>query len=135
MFFGGTGAYANARMLEGILFLTTNRIENIDAAFQSRIHISMKYNDLNTTSRRHVWSNFLSATIKNGKHAFSDADLNSLVDFKMNGREIKNVIKTAQLLASKKGEALGVKHVHSVLAIEKKHVGDQTSGSEWLKDV
>ena len=110
---------------EGVLFLTTNRVENIDAAFQSRIHISMQYNDLNTSGRRHVWSNFLNATVKNGKHAFSDADLDSLAGHKMNGREIKNVLKTAQLLASKKDEPLGAKHVQSVLAIEKRHVGDQ----------
>ena len=43
----------------------------------------------------------------------------------MNGREIKNVLKTAQLLASKKGNGLGYEHVESVLAIEQRHVGDQ----------
>ena len=43
----------------------------------------------------------------------------------MNGREIKNVLKTAQLLACRKGEGLGVQHVESVLAIEQRHVGLQ----------
>ena len=116
------------RMLEyyeGILFLTTNRVDNIDAAFQSRIHISMQYNELNSSSRRHVWNNFLTASSKGKKHGFSDEDLDKLADYKMNGREIKNVLKTAQLLASRKGSGLGYEHVKSVLAIEKRHINNE----------
>jgi SpoVK/Ycf46/Vps4 family AAA+-type ATPase len=105
---------------EGILFLTTNRVDNIDAAFQSRIHISMQYNELSTSSRRHVWSNFLNMGAKG--HGFSEKEMDMLAEYKMNGREIKNVLKTAQLLASKKGEELGHAHVASVLAIEKRHI-------------
>ena len=113
------------RMLEyyeGILFLTTNRVDNIDAAFQSRIHISMQYNELSTSSRRHVWNNFLTVSSKGKKHGFSDGDLDRLAGYSMNGREIKNVLKTAQLLAGKKHEALKYEHVASVLAIEKRHI-------------
>lgn len=108
---------------EGILFLTTNRVDNIDAAFQSRIHISMQYNELSTNSRRHVWNNFLNLSGKGkGKHGFSGEEMDKLAGHRMNGREIKNVLKTAQLLASKKGEGLGYGHVASVLAIQKRHV-------------
>ncbi|KAM0804807.1 putative AAA family ATPase [Usnea florida] len=110
---------------EGILFLTTNRVDNIDAAFQSRIHISMQYGELSASSRRHVWVNFLNASSKGKPHDFSDKDLDKLAGYKMNGREIKNVLKTAQLLASKKGKGLCYQHVESVLAIEQRHVGDQ----------
>ena len=116
------------RMLEyyeGILFLTTNRVDNIDTAFQSRIHVSMQYGELSTSSRRHVWVNFLNASSKDKTHHFSDEDLDKLADYKMNGREIKNVLKTAQLLASKKGKGLSYEHVQRVLAIEQRHVGDQ----------
>lgn len=112
------------RILEyykGILFLTSNRVENIDAAFQSRIHVSMQYPELSASSRRHVWSNFLAASSKGTKHAFSDEDLDRLAGYTMNGREIKNVLKTAQLLASRKGVQLGAEHVETVLAIEKRH--------------
>lgn len=109
---------------EGILFLTTNRVDNIDAAFQSRIHISMQYNELSTSSRRHVWVNFLNASNKGKGHGFSDAELDKLAGYQMNGREIKNVLKTAQLLASKKGKSLGYEHVESVLAIEKRHINN-----------
>ena len=39
----------------------------------------------------------------------------------MNGREIKNVLKTAQLLASKKGTKLLFEHIDAVLGIEKRY--------------
>lgn len=109
---------------EGILFLTTNRVDNIDAAFQSRIHLSMEYSELSPSSRRHVWVNFISAGGTKA-HGFFDADLDRLVEYKMNGREIKNVLKTAKLLASKKKESLGVSHVETVLAIEKRHIKNE----------
>ena len=112
---------------EGILFLTTNRVDNIDAAFQSRIHISMEYQELSGSSRRHVWSNFLSAGGSKA-HGFSDRNLDHLAEYQMNGREIKNVLKTAQLLAGKKKEDLGVTHVESVLAIEKRHINNKQEG-------
>ena len=109
---------------EGTLFLTSNRVENIDGAFQSRIHISMQYKELGSTSRKQVWNNFLTASSKGkGYGLFSDKDLNKLADYKMNGREIKNTLKTAQLLASKKDEVLNVGHVESVLAIEQRRLG------------
>ena len=124
---------------EGTLFLTTNRVENIDAAFQSRIHVSMEYSELSHSSRRHVWENFLTAstsvspnppaTLAPGQRfpGFSDKQLDKLAGYKMNGREIKNVLKTAKLLAnSHKGNWDGVlafEHVESVLRIEQRHVG------------
>jgi hypothetical protein len=67
-----------------------------------------------------VWSNFLSASSK--IHAFSDHDLDELAVHAMNGREIKNVLKTANLLASKRGIGLEVGHVKTVLAIENRYV-------------
>ena len=116
---------------EGVLFLTTNRVGNIDAAFQSRIHISMQYEQLSTTSRKHVWSSFLNASSKDNGHSFSANDLDELAKHEMNGREIKNVLKTAQLLASRKGEKLNVGNVESVLAIEQRCFGAPKYTGHW----
>lgn len=112
------------RMLEyysGILFLTTNRVANIDAAFQSRIHISIEYPQLSYSSRRHVWLNFI-ALGTGQSHGFSDSDLDLLAKYEMNGRDIKNVLKTAKLLASRQGNQLGVGHIESVLKIERRDI-------------
>ena len=105
---------------EGILFLTSNRVEQIDKAFQSRIHISIAYNELNEISRRTVWDNLLSGSPQ--KNEIGKAEMDKLASFPMNGREIKNVLKTAQLLASRKKEPLKLQHVKTVLGIEKRFV-------------
>lgn len=39
---------------QGIMFLTTNRVDNMDAAFESRIHLTLQYNELDRASRRQV---------------------------------------------------------------------------------
>ena len=97
---------------EGFLFLTTNRVDNIDAAFESRIHLSLQYEELNFPSRYHIWKTFLGATT--GFNGFSEENLQSLSGIPMNGRQIKNVIKTAQLLASRKGLPLSYDNVEVV---------------------
>ncbi|RDW93390.1 ATP-binding protein [Aspergillus mulundensis] len=46
------------RVLEyytGILFLTTNRVGNIDEAFRSRIHISLHYPNLGKRETKRIW--------------------------------------------------------------------------------
>ncbi|OJD36616.1 p-loop containing nucleoside triphosphate hydrolase protein [Diplodia corticola] len=100
---------------EGIMFLTTNRVQTFDAAFQSRIHISLEYPELSVSSRLTVWNNFLAASPE--KHAITERQLDSLSLMSMNGRQIKNVLKTAQLLASRKETALTYDHVLTVLDV------------------
>lgn len=87
---------------QGILFLTTNRISSIDHAFQSRVDLFLPYHDLTSAARRQVWENFIERA---GRHKFdvSDASMEKLAELKLNGREIKNLIKAAQLLSLKDG--------------------------------
>ena len=101
---------------EGILFLTTNRIKNIDDAFHSRIHISMQYPSLTAASRRHIWNTFMSKTT-----GLSDGQLDALAQVELNGRQIKNVLKTAQMLARRgNGDGkINMAHVETILAIER----------------
>jgi hypothetical protein len=40
---------------EGILFLTTNRQESFDEAFQSRIHLTIKLPNLGKKERQGIW--------------------------------------------------------------------------------
>ncbi|KAK7946200.1 uncharacterized protein PG986_010521 [Apiospora aurea] len=108
---------------EGILFMTTNRVDNIDPAFQSRIHVSLEYSDLTPASRRLVWQNFLAAARSGSKGAateLTDADLDDLSALDLNGRQIKNILKTAQLLASRKKTPLRRSFIDTILAIEKR---------------
>ena len=75
--------------------MTTNRAQNIDPAFESRIHISLNYQELDIVSRRHIWSQFLCGS----SNSFTDEQLDQMAEVPLNGRQIKNVIKTAGLLA------------------------------------
>lgn len=104
---------------EGILFLTTNRVEDMDPAFQSRIHISMEYPGLDKEARKQVWQNFLKRGIEN---ELSEKEVGMLAEVDINGRQIKNVLKTGQLLARHKGVKLRYEHLRTVLNVERKKV-------------
>jgi len=108
---------------EGILFMTTNRVDNIDAAFQSRIHVSLEYPDLTAESRKQIWRNFLEASALRAD--VSEADVDELATLQLNGRQIKNILKTAQLLAARKRSILKRSFIDTVLAIEKRRPGAQ----------
>ncbi|KAF2224822.1 hypothetical protein BDZ85DRAFT_259139 [Elsinoe ampelina] len=233
---------------EGIMFLTTNRVQTFDAAFQSRIHISIDYPELSIESRKQVWKNFLvqhdvvqkasrekgppkpiSSSIKNTPakkkleevkteekvvvgdkteekigdsekpavksadtdkpetkpatteatdaqggsttsatedtvakddktepekasdksasdstekaeaeknhqlatqpHCITERDIDTLARMHMNGRQIKNVLKTAQLLASRRKESLSKKHIQTVLDVTQ-HLHNSTRENE-----
>ncbi|ENH68777.1 Fidgetin-like protein 1 [Fusarium oxysporum f. sp. cubense race 1] len=116
------------RMLEyyeGILFLTTNRVKDMDQAFQSRIHMSLEYPPLDNTARESVWRGFLSRAISvdakiegESAHEITEGEIKALAGLELNGRQIKNVLKTANLLACHKGEKLAFTHLRTVLRVE-----------------
>lgn len=87
---------------QGILFLTTNRFSRIDYAFQSRVDLFLPYHDLDARSRRQVWTNFFEHFGRD-KFDVSDDDLERLSQLPLNGREIKNLLKSAQLLNARSG--------------------------------
>ncbi|PSN62665.1 P-loop containing nucleoside triphosphate hydrolase protein [Corynespora cassiicola Philippines] len=103
---------------EGILFLTTNRVRDIDPAFQSRIHVSLEYPELTGESRVVVWKNFLRGL--EAEEQFGEEDLKALGEVGLNGRQIKNVLKSAVLLARRRGKPLSREFVEIVLAIERR---------------
>ena len=104
---------------EGILFLTSNRVRTFDEAFKSRIHVPLKYNDLTAESREKVWRNFLETVTNAGMHVnLEDGDYEALSRHKLNGRQIKNIIKTAQSLASYRKDKLNKEQLEQVVEIQ-----------------
>ncbi len=100
---------------EGILFLTTNRISNLDTAFQSRIHVSIAYPNLTTESRRQIWSSFLKIGDGTQRSEISEKDLDALSQVALNGRQIKNIARIAATLAAGEGSALRFAHIETAL--------------------
>ncbi|KAF2014018.1 P-loop containing nucleoside triphosphate hydrolase protein [Aaosphaeria arxii CBS 175.79] len=112
---------------EGTMFLTTNRVETFDPAFQSRIHISLDYQELSLSSRRTVWKNFLESFPE--EHAIHKTELESLAQMNLNGRQIKNILKIARLLATRKQEKLSHDHIVTTLEVTQ-HLHNETQFSE-----
>lgn len=111
------------RLLEyyqGILFLTSNRVATFDEAFQSRIHVALKYNKLDKSARGKVWQNFMKFDeIDGGKEI-----LETVVEKDLNGRQIKNCVRTARSLAESEGKSVGIKHLMMVLDIQEQFEKD-----------
>jgi len=96
---------------QGILFLTTNRFSRIDYAFQSRVDLFLPYSDLDPSARKQVWHNFLEHF---GPDRFnvSAGDLDRLSELPLNGREIKNLLKSALLLNTRTGGKVTSARLH-----------------------
>ncbi|KAK3069626.1 hypothetical protein LTR53_011892 [Teratosphaeriaceae sp. CCFEE 6253] len=101
---------------EGILFLTSNRVSTFDDAFKSRIHVPLKYNDLTAEARKQIWKNFLSKT--DGGVELDEDGFDRLAQADINGRQIKNVIRTAKSLAQFHGEKLDRGKLEQVIKIQ-----------------
>ncbi|RPA77184.1 P-loop containing nucleoside triphosphate hydrolase protein [Ascobolus immersus RN42] len=177
------------RLLEyfqGILFLTTNRVETFDEAFQSRIHIALRYNDLDQKAKKQIWKTFLNLVEKDirsiaaeeaekaaaeeaatkqeeSKEEVSDkleqkgengvledkaeeklppakqvhlvdpegwtkivskGELEWLSKRHLNGRQIKNAVRTAHALSGNTKESLNIKHLKTVLQVTESFEND-----------
>ncbi|KAF4547892.1 ATPase-like protein 4 [Elsinoe fawcettii] len=170
---------------KGLLFLTTNRHADFDPAFASRIDLALDYPNLETSSRKTIWTTFLSrqagkqadgvkeasnktanyqngsleeaegpekttlasgdtkvllessSTLQKGTNTagspataglttlpaeqeppnITTSEIEKLAMIDLNGREIKNVVKSAYLLAAREGKPLAVTHINKVLRV------------------
>ncbi|KAI2722727.1 hypothetical protein CBS147332_3656 [Penicillium roqueforti] len=126
------------RLLEyfqGILFLTTNRVETFDDAFQSRIHVALRYGDLTVKAKRSIWKMFIERVRAiEGVHiaSFSEEDYDMLSRHTLNGRQIKNSVRTAQALAVNEQAPLSMDHIKSVLEVAETFDQDLRGGTGYL---
>ena len=121
---------------QGILFLTTNRVVTFDEAFASRIHIGLRYGELTLKAKKNVWRLFIDKVRKLGEipppsskdstgialtpvlvDEFTDEQYTKLAQYQLNGREIKNSVRTAQSLATIEGKSLSMEHLLKVLFV------------------
>ncbi|KAI0543424.1 hypothetical protein F4679DRAFT_590488 [Xylaria curta] len=101
------------------MFMTTNRIQAIDLAFESRIHMTINYPDIDASTRKAIWSNFLGIAKQPAR--ISDPEIACLAENVMNGRQTKNVLKIATLLASRSGSLLAMEHIQMALQVIQSH--------------
>ncbi|KAH7153745.1 P-loop containing nucleoside triphosphate hydrolase protein [Fusarium sp. MPI-SDFR-AT-0072] len=96
---------------DGIMFLTTNRVQSFDTAMMSRIHLALEYKPLGIDSRRAVWKFFL----EKARTQHGTSNLTELVDIvahkELNGREIRNTVLVAQSMAVYEGTVVCEDHL------------------------
>lgn len=86
--------------------MTTNKLESIDDAFQSRIDIILPYGDLTDEARLQVWINFINKSGGTDVFDLTEQQVQQLAQgYNLNGREIKNLVKSSLLVAGKFGGA------------------------------
>ncbi|KAI1433728.1 P-loop containing nucleoside triphosphate hydrolase protein [Xylaria sp. CBS 124048] len=99
----------------GIAFLTMNRVNSLDMATRSRIHLVLRYETAEADDRRQIWKHYLKL-IPEGQLAIKTHDaVNRLALAELNGREIANTVNTAFTIARFEGQPLALKHVEAVL--------------------
>jgi hypothetical protein len=86
---------------EGILIMTTNRMGIIDTAFQSRIHLAVKYDELIADLRKEIWIHFIKTLSEKDKKVRVELlhRVDELAERPLNRREIRNVLGIAQSMA------------------------------------
>ena len=98
----------------GVIFLTTNRKDDFDHAFHSRIHITIPYALPSQQSRKLIWQHL---TEKVGKSDISEAEFNKLGALELSGRNVKNILRVASLYAYGRDEdaSLELRDIKAVL--------------------
>ena len=98
----------------GTLFLTTNLLDNIDEAVESRVQVHIVYKRLDIMARTAIWENFLK---RNGYYgsSVSAQDVEELSLWSLNGRQIKNVLHMATKYCSRNDESLGLESIEKTI--------------------
>lgn len=111
---------------QGVMFLTTNRVQTFDPAFYSRISIALRYDNLSSSARSQIWQNLLLAA------GISGIDCDQLGEININGRQIKNAIRLAQGIAKSENQPVGLNHLQQVIDISREFLEDikQTANRE-----
>lgn len=77
----------------GIIFLTSNKIQNIDSAILSRLSLAVEFKNLTNADQYEIWTKQLEIA------KINNIDINKLSGYNLNGRQIKNIIKLSQCAA------------------------------------
>lgn len=90
---------------EGVVFLTSNRLDDFDEAFESRLHLRILYPHLDVNKKENIWRTALNR-VPDAQH-LSVGDYRRLAAMlDVNGRQITNLVQTAVAVSSYKKRPL-----------------------------
>ncbi|KAK1759718.1 P-loop containing nucleoside triphosphate hydrolase protein [Echria macrotheca] len=105
---------------DGILILTSNRVGTFDEAFKSRVQLALHYPAIDERGREEIWLEFIQDLQKQG----ADANypqlrerIPALARNPLNGRQIRNAIRTARQLASQAKQPLSYDHLRKAIKV------------------
>eukprot|EP01134_Creolimax_fragrantissima_P002050 CFRG2050T1 len=117
------------RLLEyhdGVIFLTSNRVNYLDPAVQSRVTLALAYHPLNYQSREKIWRLLVS---ESGIMGITDEMYSLLAETVINGRQIKNSVKLAQALAQFRNTQTTMEHLRLTVGMQM-DFADSTGNNE-----
>ncbi|KAL2075373.1 hypothetical protein VTL71DRAFT_316 [Oculimacula yallundae] len=120
---------------DGILILTSNRIQAFHEGFRSRIQLALRYFPLQEGQRLRIWESSIHRLKPTKRRSTFEsisepdttdlgvgidrirAKLPELAKTQMNGREIRNAISSAKQLAAFRKEEMTYEHLKSVIEV------------------
>jgi SpoVK/Ycf46/Vps4 family AAA+-type ATPase len=105
---------------DGIVVLTSSHLDGLDEALVSRIQVVLQCKDLDHSSRKKIWQNFVDKFEEDeGSANFEEirSHLEDLAEKDLNGHQIRNVFKTAKELATFREERLDWGHLQQALSL------------------
>jgi len=124
---------------DGILILTSNRgsiflntsvfappanqsnsVGTFDEAFKSRVQLALHYPSINEGGRAEIWLDFFHELRKQGaniNYELLKSKTDILAKDNLNGRQIRNCIRTARQLASQANEPLSYDHLRKAIKV------------------
>jgi hypothetical protein len=97
-------------------------VQAFDEAFLSRIHVALHFQQLSHASRVQVWKAFI--TKAGAQHAVTDEQISELAKREVNGRQIKNAVRTAHSLARGRGDQVSYEHLLDTMDAMREFVGE-----------
>lgn len=98
------------------MILTTNRVDVIDPAFRSRVHLAIKYEELAPESRSQLWQTFIKIACQNTTPTWPTEDtLVPLSQLEINGRQMKNSVRIACSLTAAEERELNLETIKMVV--------------------
>ncbi|KAH1353232.1 hypothetical protein KXX63_002251 [Aspergillus fumigatus] len=94
-----------------IFFLTTNMLQDFDAAILNQIQLKLQYHNLDSSAQQAIFRHF---SAKIGAE-ISEDEIRNFAEVSLNGRQIKNIIKLAHNVAMSDGVPLRANHIQSAL--------------------
>jgi hypothetical protein len=79
------------------------------------VHLTINYPQLDRNSRLRIWKTFLNHM--DTQSDMTEAEVEALADIDVDGRRVRNVVKTARILAKRQQRAICFNDVKNVMRI------------------